>query len=208
VRRDGTSTDLCHCTTAPATTVSVELFCALRWEAEEKDNDQGDDIAPPHLLVAEALDLGTAAWEDGGSLKWPVTVALQSTVAGRVSIEVEVALPGPQPHTRELLVVFPLKPFDLDYNGTIGVAKGVFWWTPGTAPKITKVNRSATTQTANKDVQVAMAYATNCDDIERMLLLKEPPATCPRPEHWPRGPPPHQTGKNRPSTFMRPTRGS
>ena len=45
---------------------------------------------------------------------------------------------------------------------------------PGRAPKIKLMTRSTSTKSIDAGVQVATAYATYCDDVERMLLIKEP----------------------------------
>ena len=155
----------------------------MDWCIEEHYTDaEGVGALPPQLLTAEALDLGSAAWEDGASLRWPMILAHRAEMAGRVSAEVDASLPGPRPHTAQLLVVFPLKLFDLDGDTSIGVATGVQWWTPGTAPKLKLVNRPTGPKAIEQGTQVATAFATNCDDLERMLLLKEPaPAPSPPP---------------------------
>ena len=188
-------------------TVSPADFCALDWCIEEQDTDaEGGGALPPQLLTAEALDLGAAAWEDGASLRWPMILAHRAEMAGRVSAEVDASLPGPQPHTAQLLVVLPLKPFDLDGDTSIGVAKGVQWWAPGTAPKIKLVNRSTAPKAIARGTQVATAFATNCDDLERMLLLKEPaPAPSPTP---PAAAPPVQPEKEPDDQAIRVNEGS
>eukprot|EP00903_Cladosiphon_okamuranus_P011770 g11064.t1 len=88
-------------------------------------------------------------------------------------------------YAASLLVVFPLKPFDPEQGADMGVVRGVQWWTPGTLPRFKLTNRTTTTKAAKAEVQVATAYATNCDDVERMLLLKEP-----APPEVPSDPPP------------------
>ena len=63
------------------------------------------------------------------------------------------------------------------------MAKGMQWWAPGTAPKIKLTNRTTATKSIDAKVQVAKAHATKCDNVERMLLLKEsaPPDFEPEP---------------------------
>ena len=160
---------------ALSTAPTQEVFCSVEWRTESQD-EKGDDSRTtlPQLLATEALDLGSTAWEDGGSLRWPMVVAKQQTVPGRVSVEVDALLPGPQPHTAQLLVVFPLKLFDRRSNPGVSVARGVQWWTPGTLPKVKLANHTTGPKTVGAGVQVAMAYGTNCDDVERMVLLKQP----------------------------------
>jgi len=94
-------------------------------------------------------------------------------VPGRVSIEVDALLPGPHPHTAQLLVVFPPKLFDRQSKPGISVARGVQWWNPGTLPKLKLANHTTSPKTIAAHVQVAMAYGTNCDDVERMVLPKQ-----------------------------------
>ncbi|CAB1096285.1 unnamed protein product [Ectocarpus sp. CCAP 1310/34] len=129
-------------------------------------------VFPPVDLVFRACGM-----EDGSSLRWPMVLAHKQDFAGRVSAEVEALLPGPQSHAAQLLVVFPFGPFDLESDAEIGVAKGVQWWTPGTASKIKLVNRATGPKTVGQGVQVATAYGTNCDDLKRTFLLKEPAPT-------------------------------
>jgi len=69
--------------TASTTAISIERFCSLQWEAEEEDDGEEDEQDPPQVMTAEALDLGAAAWEDGGTLRWPVTLTQQQDVDGR-----------------------------------------------------------------------------------------------------------------------------
>ena len=119
-----------------------------------------------------------------------MTVTHKQELAGRVSVGVEATLPGPQPHTAQLLIVFPLKTCDLEGNASVGVAKGVQWWTPGVPPKLKLVNRATSTKAIEQGVQVAVANATNCDDLERVVLLKEPAPTLQGAE-----PPPETAGQ-------------
>ena len=119
-----------------------------------------------------------------------MTVTHKQELAGRVSVGVEATLPGPQPHTAQLLIVFPLKTCDLEDDASVGVAKGVQWWTPGVPPKLKLVNRATSTKAIEQGVQVAVAYATNCDDLERVILLKEPAPTLQGAE-----PPPETAGQ-------------
>ncbi|CAB1096262.1 unnamed protein product [Ectocarpus sp. CCAP 1310/34] len=58
-------------------------------------------------------------------LRWPMTLAEQQTVPGRVSVEVDALLPGLQPHAAQLLVVFPLRVFDPQSEPGISVARGI-----------------------------------------------------------------------------------
>lgn len=90
-----------------------------------------------------------------------------------MSVEIDALMHGPRPFSVQLLVVFPLRPFDPGEGVHIGVARGAQWWTPGTSPKVKLTNRTTTSKSIDAEVQIATAYATNCDDVERMLLIKE-----------------------------------
>ncbi|CAN0410337.1 unnamed protein product, partial [Pylaiella littoralis] len=62
--------------------------------------DQGGNAGVLYEFVAtEALELGAMAWADVGSLRWPVSLAAEAKVPGRVSLEAD-APPGPQPYVR------------------------------------------------------------------------------------------------------------
>ncbi|CAN0145107.1 unnamed protein product [Scytosiphon promiscuus] len=94
----------------------------LGWRAESPD----DSMAPPaEIAKANALEIGLTAWEGGASHRWPIFLAENQEVPGRVSVEVDAHLPGPQPHVAQLLEVFPRRPFDFERDSDVGVAKGV-----------------------------------------------------------------------------------
>ena len=63
-----------------------------------------------------------------------------------------------------------------------GLEEYIQWWIPGQAPKIKLINRSTSTKSIDAGVQVATAYATNCDDMERVLLIKESVPSVVEPE--------------------------
>eukprot|EP00752_Nemacystus_decipiens_P004058 g3716.t1 len=151
--------------TPPPTTTSVGptggTFCALDWHEEEQpDCDSGPSLLP-HLAAMEARRLDPSAWVDEGCLSWPMTLVSKQHLPGRVSTLVETALPGPQPHTKQLLVVFPRAQFDKEKGASIHVARGVQWWTPGIAPKLKLVNHYTSSKSIDQGIEVATAYATN-----------------------------------------------
>eukprot|EP00752_Nemacystus_decipiens_P002618 g2451.t1 len=131
---------------------------------DEASQQQGHGSPSSEGALLAALDLGSTAWEDSATLKWPVYLAHKQVVPRRVSVETDALTHGPRPFSAQQLVVFPLRPFDPEKGADIGVARGVQWWTPGTAR----------TKTIEAGVQVVTAYTTNCEDVERMRLLKEP----------------------------------
>lgn len=102
-----------------------------------------------------------------------MTLATEAYLPGRVSVEVETCVPGRQPNDNTLMLAFPLKSFDIDGDAN-NETEGPRWWIPGTRPKLEVVNRTTRHATMAEDMQVATAFATNCEDFERMLLLKEP----------------------------------
>lgn len=126
------------------------------------------------VAATEAMDLGRAAWEDGGTLQMPMSLAEPVTVAGRVSIQVNAVMIGPKPLTAQLLVVFPVRAFDLELEASLEVVKGVQRWMPGTPGQLKLINWANDTKKLERGVQVATAYATNCSEVGRMFLLKEP----------------------------------
>lgn len=148
-----------------------ETFFAVDRQTE----DLGDqDDQPPQVMTMEALGLGSTLWEDEGSLQWTVTLSDTQDVDERVSTEAEAELVGPQPNTSHLKLIFPLKPFDLEGDVRIGIAKGAQWFTAGSPLRVKLVNRSTSSKSIGGGVQVAIAYGTNSSDIEGILLLKEP----------------------------------
>lgn len=140
--------------------------------------DDNQSSIPSEVMAMEALELGTTAWQDEGTLKWDLAIDRNVHVPGGVSVEIEARVTGPIPHSKTLVVVSPVVSFDLEEKATLGVAKGVQWWIPGTHPKIKLVNKAQSPSNLKKGTVVATAFAVNCDDVERMVLLKEP-----LPEH-------------------------
>lgn len=158
---------------------AAEVYCSMEWTDQEDLVETDTDSDDQELKVAtmDALQHDAAAWEDGGSLKWPMVLAEEASLPGRVSAEVNANLPGPQPNDRTLIVVHPHKPFDMEGDGPIGIAKGVQWWHPDRTPRLKVVNRSTREATTGQGTPVATAYATDTSDVQRMLLLKEPLST-------------------------------
>ena len=136
--------------------------------------DDNQSSTPSEVMAMEALELGTTAWQDEGTLKWDLTIDRNVHVPGGVSVEMEARVTGPIPDSKTLVVVSPVVSFDLEEKATLGVAKGVQWWIPGTHPKIKLVNKAQSPSKLKKRTVVATASAVNCDDVERMVLLKEP----------------------------------
>ena len=46
---------------------------------------------------------------------------------GFVSVQAEVFVTGPQPQDRQLVLVIPTQPFDMELGATVGIATGVQW---------------------------------------------------------------------------------
>ena len=170
----------------------ADMFAAFSlddWEYEADALESQEDNLVPEVAAMAAVELGSSAWEDESTLRWPVTLDATAVVRGRVSVEVDVKLTGPQPNKKQLLLIFPVKPFDLDSEADIGVNRGVVWWTPGKALKVKLTNKPTHPNTVKEGTQVATAYATSCDDVDRMLLFKESLPTTP-PADSRRDPPP------------------
>lgn len=127
-----------------------------RLEEEEVRQSQ-----PSEVLALEALELGSTAWEDDGTLQWPIYVDNEIEVPGSVSAEIEARVKGPIPYAKTLVLVFPVAPFDLDEGGILGVARGVQWWNPGVRLKIKVVNKANSPTTITTSTQVARAVAVN-----------------------------------------------
>ena len=108
-------------------------------------------------------------------------------IPGGVSVEMDAKVEGAIPHSKTLVVVFPIAPYDLEDSATLGASRGVQWWTPGTPLKIKLDNRTRFPETLPRGTVVAEAFAVNSDDLERMILLKEPLL-----EHPPEPPPEEQ----------------
>lgn len=90
----------------------------MEWSSEK----QGDKSAvPSELSATQALKLGAAAWEDGSPLRWTIWLPTEANLLGRGRVAVDALLPGPQPHTKQLLLVFPLKLFDPDDDDKVGI---------------------------------------------------------------------------------------
>ena len=60
----------------------------------------------------------------------------QNFSTGCVCAEIDVTITGSLPHSKTLAVVYPTALFDLEGKATLGVARGVQWWTPATPLKI------------------------------------------------------------------------
>lgn len=73
----------------------------------------------------DALKLGATAWEDQGTLTWPVFIDQELKIPGGVNVEVEAKVTGPFPYSKTSLGVFPVSTFDLEKQPTLGVAKGI-----------------------------------------------------------------------------------
>lgn len=142
--------------------------------------DEDQQSQPSEVMALDALELGTTAWTDGGTLKWEMSVDRNVTIPGGVSVEIDAHVTGAMPSSKTLVVVFPVSSLDLEKKVTLGISKGVQWWIPGKRLKIKVDNRAHSSSTLHKGMIVATAFAVNSDDVERMVLLKEP-----LPEHSP-----------------------
>ena len=105
-----------------------------------EDEYQNHEV--PEVLAMEALELGATAWQDQGTQKWSMAVDHKVMIPGGVSVEMDAKIEGAIPHSKTLVVVFPIPPYDLEDSATVGVSRGVQWWIPGTPLKIKVDNRT------------------------------------------------------------------
>lgn len=141
-------------------------FCALKPpEAEEEPPDIG---VPTHIPT-----IGDAVWEDDGTLQWILYNTSSLRVDGFVSVEIQAYVKGPQPQDRQLVLLTPLPPFDLELQADLGMARGVQWWHPYTPLKGKMVNVTNAPITLQRGKAIANVYTLNASDVERMTLLDE-----------------------------------
>lgn len=77
----------------------------------------------------EAMELRVEAWEDGGKLQFPMmSLAQDSAVAGPMNIQEDSMMVGTIP---KLLAMIPLRPFDLEQEQGLEVAKMAKWQSHG-----------------------------------------------------------------------------
>ena len=86
-----------------------------------EDEDQSPAI--PEVLAMEALELGATAWQDQGTQKWSMAVDRKVMIPGGVSVEMDAKVEGAIPHSKTLVVVFPITPYDLEDSATLGVSR-------------------------------------------------------------------------------------
>lgn len=90
--------------------VTSRRFCAMD---REQSPESTQDSQPSEILAMEAPGLGATAWEDEGTLQWPIYVDKEITIPGSVSVEIGARVTGPVPYAKTLVLVFPVSPFDL-----------------------------------------------------------------------------------------------
>jgi len=171
-RPDGASIVDSDVTSSATENGAVMTLNGTEWTISLDDDVQSS--APSDVLAMEALDLGATAWEDAGTQQWDMSITREISVPGGVCAEIDVTVTGSLPHSKTLVVVYPTAPFDLEGKASLGVARGVQWWIPGTPLKVKVDNRGRTPSGLPKGTRIAKAYAVNSDDVERMILLKEP----------------------------------
>jgi len=125
-----------------------DLCCSVEWKGWQEKNAH---FAPSEVALLAALDLGSTAWTDSASLQLPCSCRTNKLFRGG----------------RPSALVLPLRPLDADQGADTSVARGIQWWPPATAPKIKPTNRTTATKSVDAKVQVAIAYATNCDEAQR-----------------------------------------
>lgn len=170
--RPRTTGPVYHCGAPPSLTFGLAWSDVnVEWRAEERREEGDEGLAPRQRTLARLH--GKVEARCGSRWSWPTN----RTRAWRVSAEVETLLPGLYPHTAHMLVVFPRSLSDLltwratPRSASSRVLNG--------GPQVPGPER------IGQGVPVTTACTTNCDDLERMLLLKAPAQTPPTP-----GPPP------------------
>ena len=141
-----------------------ERFCAVAPPSAEKEPE---GLTEPDTVPKKS----EVVWEDDGSLQWNMRLAKEVKVGGFVSVQKEAFVTGPQPQDRQLVLVIPTQPYDMELGAELGVARGVQWWYPGNPLQCKVVNRTKTAMTIQQGVVVAKVFATNSSDTERMRLL-------------------------------------
>ena len=106
----------------------VTTLADQEWIFSE-DEDQSHSI--PEVMAMEALELGATAWQDQGTQKWSMAVDRKVMIPGDVSVEIDAKVEGAIPHSKTLVVVFPIAPYDLEDPATLGVSRAVQWWIQG-----------------------------------------------------------------------------
>ena len=123
--------------------------------------------ASPHLPSYQDI-----AWEDDSMFEWNVHMVHNDlAVQGFTSKGVEAAPVGPMPQDRQLVILLPSKRFDLESGATVGVARAVMWWTPGTPVYCKVVNTSKVDSVISGRPTVARMIALNVRDPARFDSL-------------------------------------
>lgn len=161
-------------------------FCALT-HGPPKHLDKSDHAHAALSVRPELPSYQDVAWEDTSSLEWNVRLLDRDVaVEGFTSVAAEGAPIGPMPQDRQLVMVVPKRKFDLDDEATLGVARAVMWWTPGTPVYCKLVNRGNLDSAIVGRPVVARMIALNVRDESRFRSLfdespsvLDPPVPCP-----------------------------
>ena len=95
-----------------------ERFCAVALPSTER---KPGGLTEPVKVPQE----GKVAWEDDSSLQWNMHLAKEVKVGGFVSVQTEVFVTDPQPQDRQLVLVRPTKPYDMELGAELRIARGV-----------------------------------------------------------------------------------
>ena len=120
------------------------------------------------------MELGSSVWEDEGTLHWKLRIAKNVEVQGGTSIQVDAFVKGPQPQVQQLVVVEPTNRYDLKLGADLGVPRGAQWWFPGIPLQCKLSNVTQDSMKVQGGMVVAMVYAVNNYDRERMKSLMNP----------------------------------
>ena len=98
------------------------------------------DKEPKGLIEPDTIPKDSeVAWEDDGSLQWSMRIAKEVKVEVFGSVQMEKFVTGLQPQYRQLVLVIPTQPYDMELGSELGIARGVQWWYPAGNPLQCKV---------------------------------------------------------------------
>ena len=101
----------------------------------------------------------------------PTRPTRQVLVPVFVSIQADAYAKGVQPQNRQLVVMKPTAPDDMEVGAKLGVARATQWWHPGTPLQYKIANQCKASLTLKQGGVVARIYAVNTSGRERLNML-------------------------------------
>ena len=150
--------------TAITSKSTLEKFCSVR---PPGGDEYPEEIAEPPTKP----NMGSVGWEDNGTLQWELRPTRQVLVPVFVSVQADAYAKGVQPQNRQLVVVKPTAPYDMEAGAKLGVARATQWWHPGTPLQYNMANRCKASLTLKRGKVVARIYAVNTSGRERLNVL-------------------------------------